>query len=88
MTCQTITTSNAVITLCGLPDYQEYWCFESVTYLFEYHRYFGPAWFRMPKEEQVFPEPGGTMDFLWQMFDQWVERRAHGVHNCAKNTDG
>lgn len=75
MACQTITTSNAIITVCGLPDYEECWLFEHTTFIFEFHHQSGPAWFRMPKKERVFPEPGGTMNFLWDMFDEWVERR-------------
>lgn len=75
MACQTINYGHCIVTVCGMPDYQEYWCFEHTTYLFEYHYYFGPTWFRLPKYEQVFPEPGGTMNFLWDFFDEWEEKR-------------
>ena len=73
MACIHITTENAEITLCGFPDYQDYWCFEHTTYLFSFKKMSGPAWFRMPNDEQIFPDPDGSMAILWDMFYEWFE---------------
>lgn len=59
--------------ICGFAEYRNYICFEHTTYLFEFSRGSGPAWFSVPGDEEIFPEPGGAMDFLWGIFDEMRE---------------
>lgn len=59
--------------ICSGPDYQNYICFEHTTYVFEFSRRFGPAWFKAPGDEQIFPDPEGSMKFLWDMFNELLK---------------
>ena len=69
MACQRV--GNALI--CGLPDFQTFICLEHTTYLMEFTKMFGPAWFRLEcgEEIDVYPEPDGHLSFLWDFFDEW-----------------
>lgn len=69
MICRTTSPQNSEIIICGYPLWQVYICLEHTTYMMEYHWYTGPAWFRMPDEIEVFPEPDGHLGFLWDFFD-------------------
>jgi len=71
MPCQTI--NNTIV--CDFADYRNYICFESSTYLFEFSKRFGPAWFSVPDEEYIHVEPNGSMSFLWDIFEEWLKEK-------------
>ena len=50
-----------------------YLCYEHTTYLFEFSEAWGPAWFTVPGDKQIFPILGGHMSFLWDFFNEWME---------------
>ncbi len=70
MTCTTI--QNGV--MCDFTEYRNYICFEHTTYLFEFSRRFGPAWFTMPDEQYIDVEPDGHLSVLWDIFEKWREK--------------
>jgi len=53
--------------------YRNYLCFEHTTYLFEFSKRFGPAWFTVPDDEYIDVEPDGHMGFLWDAFEDWYK---------------
>ena len=57
--------------ICSFNDYRNYICLEHTTYLFEFSRRFGPAWFTVPDEEHIEVHPDGSMSFLWDIFEEW-----------------
>ena len=59
--------------ICNFTDYQNYICLEHTTYLFEFSRQFGPAWFTVPGDQEIDVEPDGHMSFLWDIFDDWYD---------------
>ena len=61
--------------ICDFTEYRNYICFEHTTYLFEFSKRFGPAWFTVPWEYCVDVEPGGHLGVLWEMFEEWMEGR-------------
>ena len=69
MTCTPI--KNGFV--CDFTEYRNYMCFEHTTYLFEFSRRFGPAWFTVPGDEWIDIEPDGHMKFLWDMFEEWYK---------------
>jgi len=71
MTCQKIKGGY----ICDHTEYRNYLCYEHTTYLFEFSKRFGPAWFTVPGDRQIFPTPDGHMGFLWDFFDEWLEDR-------------
>lgn len=71
MPCQKI--NNGFI--CTHTTYRNYICFEHTTYLFEFSRRFGPAWFTVPEDEYIVVEPEGHMSFLWDIFDEWYNNK-------------
>ena len=61
--------------ICDHTEYRNYLCYEHTTYLFGFSEAWGPAWFTVPGDKQIFPEADGTMNFLWDFFDEWLEDR-------------
>ena len=64
--------------ICDFATYRNYLCFEHATYLFEFSRMFGPAWFSVPGDKNIDVEPDGHLSFLWNFFEEWYEKE-HGV---------
>ena len=56
--------------ICDHATYRNYICFEHTTYLFEFSRRFGPAWFTVPGDKEVIVEPDGHMRVLWDIFEK------------------
>jgi len=77
MTCHRFGNAELQGWICGLPDYQAYICFESATYLFEFSRRFGPAWWRLEGSEEIEVEfefdenyEVTSNKFLWDIFEE------------------
>jgi len=68
MTCTKI--KNGFI--CDFAEHRNYICFEHTTYLMEFSERFGPAWFTVPGDENIFPEPDGHLSILWDIFEEWL----------------
>jgi len=60
---------------CDFAEYRNYICFEHTTYLFEFSKMFGPAWFTVPDEHVIEVEPGGHLSFLWDIFENWYDKK-------------
>lgn len=70
MTCESIPGGGIA---CNFTEKWTYICFEHTTYIMEFSPNFGPYWFRLEgkKEIDVYPEPDGHLDILWDIFDEW-----------------
>ena len=67
--------------LCGGPDYENYICFESTTYILEFSRMFGPTFYRLECGKEIEVEFDSNEDdtdiisntFLWDIFEEMQE---------------
>ena len=57
--------------VCSGVTHSVYVCLEHTTYLMEFSPMFGPSWFTVPGDKNIFPDPDGTMAFLWDIFERW-----------------
>jgi len=62
--------------LCDFGIQRNYICFEHTTYLMEFSRRFGPAWFTVPGDIGIDVEPGGHLGVLLEMFEDWIKSRS------------
>jgi len=69
MTCRNI--GEAIC--CDFTEYRNYICFEHTTYLFEFSKRFGAAWYTVPDYKFVDVEPNSSNSFLWDMFEEWYK---------------
>jgi hypothetical protein len=69
MTCVSLPYGEIV---CDFAEYRNYICLEHTTYLMEFSRQFGPSWFTVPGDQEIDAIPGGSMGFLWEIFDEWI----------------
>ena len=67
--------------ICDFTDYRSYICFESVTYLFEFSRRFGPSFWRLQGDNEIevdieFNENNEIISnkFLWDVFEAWQDK--------------
>lgn len=67
-----IPIKNGVV--CSSTTHRVYICLEHTTYLMEFSPMFGPAWFTVPGDENIFPDPDGSMAFLWTIFNDWYDQ--------------
>ena len=44
----------------------------AITYLFEFSPMFGPSWYSVPEEIEINVEPGGHLNVLWTLFNDWL----------------
>ena len=57
--------------VCSHTTDNVYICLEHTTYLMEFSPMFGPSWFTVPDDKNIFPDPGGHLGFLWDIFNEW-----------------
>ena len=64
--------------ICDFMEYRNYICLEHTTYLFEFSRRFGPAWFTVPGDQIIDVEPDGHLKVLWDIFEEWYSKQNRG----------